>query len=156
MRAFILLAALLMVSSPAGASEKETLESYISWFKREMRPSKQQAALLLVPEILQAAHTHKIDPLLIATTIKAESSFFLHQVGSRGEFGLMQVMGLTHRATVQEQLDAGARILAYSLKRCKTIESAHNNYMTGYCTPVCRKAKARSRHHLWAKKRFSK
>jgi soluble lytic murein transglycosylase-like protein len=154
MRLFILTAALLM-ATPARADDLADLQAYISWFKRNMRPSKQQAAIMLAPDILEASKKHGLDPFLVVTTIRFESSFFPSRHGEKGEFGLMQVMRLSDLATVDEQLDRGAAYLAYCVEKCKTVEGAISYYMGGPCSPALKKARGRFRHYVWAKRRFS-
>lgn len=145
---------------PAGSPEQDTavdqVGAYISWFKRNVRPSKRQAAILLAPEIVKAARAHGLDPFLVATTARFESSFWPSNPGKKGEFGLMQVMRLHTLASEAEQLDRGAAHLARSLKKCGSVEGAISHYMGGPCRPPLKRARGRFRHFLWAKGRFSK
>ncbi len=152
---WVILTAALLLATPARADDLADLQAYISWFKRNMRPSKQDAALLLAPEILEASQKHGLDHFLVASTVRFESSFIPSRHGDKGEFGLMQVMKLSELATVEEQLDAGAAYLAHSVKKCKTLEGAISYYMGGPCKPALQKAGRRFRHYIWAKGRFT-
>jgi hypothetical protein len=58
---------------------------------------KLPASALFSKEILEAATAHRVDPVLIAAVIKAESNFDPSAVSRKGARGLMQLMPATAR-----------------------------------------------------------
>lgn len=88
--------------------------------------------------IAKAARDHDVPPLLLTVTVKRESSFQPHVVGtSNGEIGVAQVHGLAAKgcdlATVPGQLACGARWLRKAHDKCGDWRGAVTAYMSGRC-----------------------
>ena len=110
-------------------------------------------------EIVKAAGRHEIPPLLLAVTVKRESSFQHDVTGSIGEVGLVQVHGLAASRcndldSIPGQLDCGAAWLRKSFEVCGDWRGAVTVYMSGQCSAGKRSALGKavtSRLNQWRK-----
>lgn len=101
----------------------------------------------MAEQIVKAAAAFDVPPLLLAVTVKRESSFQSDAIGvSNGEIGLSQVHGLAARrcdlSTVAGQLECGARWLRKAHDKCGDWTGGVMAYMSGRC-----KAKRGGRLH---------
>jgi hypothetical protein len=85
-----------------------------------------------------AAERHRVDGLLLAAIVEAESGFRPHRVSPRGAVGLMQILPATAKAYGAGDLldphfnvDVGSRYLAYLLESHEDLESALAAYNAG-------------------------
>jgi len=85
-----------------------------------------------------AADRHRVDGLLLAAIIEAESGFRPHRVSPRGAVGLMQVLPATAKAYGSGDLldphvnvDVGSRYLAYLLETHDNLEATLAAYNAG-------------------------
>lgn len=100
-----------------------------------------RAALIheLAPGLVRQAEVRGIDPILVATSISAESAWKPDVKGKLGEVGLMQVHGMCavgyQLLSPAEQIRAGIDCLAAAITACEgSVEAGLVRYLTGRCT----------------------
>jgi len=91
-------------------------------------------------EILIAAQTYAVDPVLIAAVINAESSFKTNTISKKNAVGLMQLLPSTAESLTDEAFDLfdpktnitlGTKYLAYLIKKFKDVDTALFAYNAG-------------------------
>lgn len=91
-------------------------------------------------EILAAAKTYQVDPVLVASVINAESSFDKNKVSPKQAVGLMQLLPSTAASLTDEEVDLfdpatniqlGVKYLAYLIKRFDDVDTALFAYNAG-------------------------
>jgi hypothetical protein len=117
----------------------------------------------LVPVVLEQSWAHSVDPLLVNSVIKKESSWNVKAEGKKGERGLMQIMpGHKNLAGLdlfdgRVNISAGVEILGNCVRECETLPEALSFYITGNgCQPVIRAAKRRAKAYRADVKRYRK
>lgn len=92
-------------------------------------------------EILIAAKTYSIDPVLIASQINAESSFDKNKVSPKKAIGLMQLLPSTAKSLTNNEeidlfdpninIDLGVKYLSYLINKFNDIDTALFAYNAG-------------------------
>lgn len=91
-------------------------------------------------EIITAAKTYQIDPVLIASIINAESGFDKNKVSPKNAIGLMQLLPSTAESISKDEIDLydpatnitlGTKYLAYLIKKFNDIDTALFAYNAG-------------------------
>lgn len=92
-------------------------------------------------EILAAANTYGIDPVLVASVINAESGFDKNKVSAKDAVGLMQLLPSTAAAMAKDDeidlfdpttnITLGVKYLAYLINRFHDVDTALFAYNAG-------------------------
>lgn len=136
------------------SEEEFELYDYIDWWFKDSTKNKSAmkradfAKKEIVPLILKYSKIFKVDHLMIAVTISAESSWTPGLKGEKGEVGLMQVMN--GKKGLKEEIFNGIRILKLGLDKCKNNTEVFSYYISGTCKRlgnVKRKAVYRNQHY---------
>lgn len=123
--------ALVVFVLPVAHAEQNQMMSYVSqWIqehtKGRVRPSTIEA---IVTRVYKEARKHDIDPFLIFSLIKAESTFNTKAASSYGARGLTQVVPRWHRDKIRGRnildidtnIEVGTTVLSECLLRHKDI-----------------------------------
>jgi soluble lytic murein transglycosylase-like protein len=99
---------------------------HLQLFPREDREAARREMLVALPygaQIWQASKRHRVDGLLVAAIVEAESGFVPDAVSHRGAIGLMQLLpstgalyGATDLRNPGVNLEVGSRYLAWLLR----------------------------------------
>ena len=138
-------------------SDIALVERHVDQFRRGLNP-KNTARIKqkLVPLVVAAANMQGLDPLMLAVTVSAESSWQTDVYGQEEEIGICQVMPgqpmsrSYNMKTTEGQLSACAHILKHCHDKCGSMLGAFSCYMTkgGKCVPPTRRAKIGSERRL--------
>lgn len=152
-----ILFAMITIFQCCGAKTSESaLHRYITDFMQPRSDVDTQFALSLIPAINKHSNTNKVDPLLTAYIIAAESSFNPSAVGDHNDTGLMQVVkgGVCARnqdlTTPEGQIKAGVECLALSRKQCNgTLKQTLTIYASGKCKSDSKRTQRKIRYRLF-------
>jgi len=137
------------------------LHQYTEWRFSNVSRKKMRAAQELIPKVIEYANRFRLDPLLVAVVMHAESSWKPTAYNpAKGERGLMQVHGLAAKGfdleTIDGQINAGVSYLKFCILSCGSIEGGLALYQTGYkCEPFSL-SKRRYRLYKNAVRKFRK
>lgn len=113
--------ALQAASEREEATDEVVVERYLKEFFRNVKHRYFEEARQYVPQVVAAAKAERLDPLLVAIVVSAESTWKPKAVGAVGEIGLMQVQGVATKgfdvSTVEGNLAAGCAWLASRIRR---------------------------------------
>lgn len=154
---FACLFALVDYANSEETSDRVRVERHIDHFRRnltlDVHLTKTEAIKQeYVSDVLDAAKEEGIDPLLLAVTISAESSWIENVRGDKGEIGLCQIMPKSpfakgkDLATRQGLLRACSSVLKHCSDKCGTVIGTFTCYQTtGRCAPPTYGAKMRTK-----------